>query len=97
MPFFRAFCKDSAYEDMVPGYIGDAAMGMYRHWQKKSDDDPSKPSLDKLADQTARILMGGLKGINEGQERSSDLQMKKEQVNEPTTKVAGLSKRAHID
>lgn len=50
---------------MVPGYIGDAAMGMYRHWQKKSDDDPSKQSLDELADQTARILMGGLRGINE--------------------------------
>lgn len=82
---------------MVPGYIGDAAVGLYRHWQMKSDDDPSKPTLQQLADQTARILMGGLRGINEGQERSSDLQMKKEQVNEPTTKVAGLSKRAHID
>ena len=82
---------------MVPGYIGDAAVGLYRHWQMKSDDDPSKPTLQQLADQTARILMGGLRGINEGQERSSDLQMKKEQVNEPTTKVAVLSKRAHID
>lgn len=69
---------------MVPGYIGDAAVGMYRHWQKKSDDDPSKQSLDELADQTARILMGGLKGINEGQERSSDLQMKKGQVESTT-------------
>lgn len=68
---------------MVPGYIGDAAMGMYRHWQMKSDDDPSKQSLDELADQTARILMGGLKGINEGQERSSDL-LKKEQMQSTT-------------
>lgn len=84
LPFFKAFCKDSAYEDMVPGYIGDAAVGMYRHWQMKPDDDSSKPTLQQLADQTARILMGGLKGINEGQERSSDLQMKKEQIESTT-------------
>lgn len=69
---------------MVPGYIGDAAVGMYRHWQMKPDDDPSKPTLQQLADQTAMILMGGLKGINEGQERSSDLQMKKEQMESTT-------------
>ena len=69
---------------MVPGYIGDAAVGMYRHWQMKSDDDPSKPTLQQLANQTARILMGGLRGINEGQERSSDLQMKKEQMESTT-------------
>lgn len=49
---------------MVPGYIGDAAVGMYRHWQMKPDDEPSKPTLQQLADQTARILMGGLKGVN---------------------------------
>ena len=64
MPFFGKFCNDPAYADMVPGYIGDAAMGMYRHWQKQSSDDPSRPTLQQLAERTARILMGGLKGVN---------------------------------
>lgn len=50
---------------MIPGYIGDAAVGMYRRWQEKSDDDPKKPSLDELATQVEEILMGGLKAINE--------------------------------
>ena len=66
LDFFRDFCGDPAYADMIPGYIGDAAVGMYRRWQEKSDDDPKKPSLDELATQVEEILMGGLKGVNRG-------------------------------
>ena len=50
---------------MIPGYIGDAAVGMYRRWQARPDDDPKKASLDELATQVEEILMGGLKAINE--------------------------------
>ena len=64
LDFFRSFCDDPSYADMIPGYIGDAAVGMYRRWQSRPDDDPSKPTLDELADQTTDILLGGLTGVN---------------------------------
>lgn len=63
--FFRSFCDEPAYADMIPGYIGDAAVGMYRRWQARPDDDPKKPSVDELAAQVADILMGGLKAVNQ--------------------------------
>lgn len=57
--FFRGFCADARYAEMIPEFIGDAAVGIYRCWQKKPDD-PKKQTIDELAEVTARILMGGL-------------------------------------
>ncbi len=62
--FFREFCdgKPEAF-DMVSGFMSDVCGGMYRRWYRQTDS-ASKPDLDTLADRTAQILMGGLKGLS---------------------------------
>ena len=59
--FFREFCTRPEDFGIASGFISDVAFGVYRRWRKKPDDD--RPDLDTLADMTANMLMGGLKGL----------------------------------
>ena len=59
--FFRAFCARPEDFGIASGFISDVAFGVYRRWRKKPADD--RPDLDTLADMTAKMLMGGLKGL----------------------------------
>lgn len=61
MDFFKKLSSDSAFAEIVPEYIADAAEGIYRRWKKRPDD--KKCSLDELAEVTEKILMGGLNGM----------------------------------
>lgn len=61
MDFFKKLCPDSAFAEIVPEYISDAAEGIYRRWKKRPDD--RKCSLDELAEVTEKILIGGLNGM----------------------------------
>lgn len=67
LPFFQQFCTDQKYAAMIPGYIGDAAVGIYRLWQAKPAAD--RQSLEQLAERTTRILTGGLNGINDERQK----------------------------
>ena len=59
--FFREFCARPEDFGIASGFISDVAFGVYRRWRKKPADD--RPDLDTLADMTAKMLMGGLKGL----------------------------------
>ena len=47
---------------MVSEFMSDVCGGIYRRWYRQPDS-ADKPDLDILADRTAQILMGGLKGL----------------------------------
>ena len=61
--FFREVCgcRPKSF-DMVSSFISDVCGGIYRRWYRQPDS-ADKPDLDTLADRTAQILMGGLKGL----------------------------------
>lgn len=61
--FFREVCGGRAETiDIVSGFMSDVCGGIYRRWYRQPDS-AGKPDLDTVADRTARILMGGLKGL----------------------------------
>lgn len=61
--FFIEVCGGrSETFDMVSGFMSDVCGGIYRRWYRRPDS-ADKSDLDTLADRTAQILMGGLKGL----------------------------------
>lgn len=61
--FFREVCSGrSETFDMVSEFMSDVCGGIYRRWYRRPDS-ADRPDLNTLADRTAQILMGGLKGL----------------------------------
>ena len=61
--FFRTYCDVNPESfNMVSSFISDVCGGIYRRWYHNPATS-DKPDLDTLADMTAKILMGGLKGL----------------------------------
>ncbi|MCI7469133.1 MAG: hypothetical protein PUG68_08210 [Lachnospiraceae bacterium] len=62
LDFFSGLCKNEDYVDIVPSFMANAASGIFRRWRNRPADD--RVSLEELADNTAKLLMTGLNGLN---------------------------------
>lgn len=62
LDFFSGLCMNEDYVDIVPSFMANAASGIFRRWRNRPADD--RVSLEELADNTAKLLMTGLNGLN---------------------------------